>query len=261
MQRIWSLFTKPWPDLSCEELGALASGLGFNAIEFPVRPGFQVTPETALQELPKLVKSLSEKGVAISSVACAPTEAIFAACREADVPLIRIMIKGDPSLGFWDNLEAAKKHLDGLLPLCEKYGVKVGVQPHYGFTINTTMELRTLLESFAPCHIGGIWDAAHSALAGETPAQALDIIGDRLLMVNLKNAYYKNVGTNADGSFQYKPYFTTGRQGASPWRTVAEELNKRGFDGPICMTAEYTDESRSDEFIREDAAYAKSLFG
>ena len=40
-----TVFSKPWPELSLEALGKLVKGLGFDGVEFPVRPGYQVTPE------------------------------------------------------------------------------------------------------------------------------------------------------------------------------------------------------------------------
>ncbi len=64
--------------------------------------------------------------------------------------------------------------------------------------------------------IGGVWDAAHSALTDESPLKALEILEDRLLLVNLKNAYMRRINGPGSSPALYKPYFTTGPQGASP---------------------------------------------
>lgn len=45
----WSMFTKPWPQLPLTELADLVAGMGFDAIEFPLRPGFQID----LADLPR----------------------------------------------------------------------------------------------------------------------------------------------------------------------------------------------------------------
>lgn len=52
MNMLCSVFTKPWPKLSVDELGELVSQLGFDGVELPVRPGFQLEPDQVEQELP-----------------------------------------------------------------------------------------------------------------------------------------------------------------------------------------------------------------
>ena len=260
MIRNWSVFTKPWKGLSSEELGKLVSHLGFDAIEFPLRPGYQVQPENAEVELPKLAKTLNGFGIRISSVASGTDESVFAACQAAGVPILRIMVGADPKLGYMKSIEAKRRELEALLPLCEKYGVTVGVQHHYGFGVFNTMELRHLLHGFDPRYVGAIWDAAHSALSAEIPAQALDIIWEHLVLVNLKTAYYRRSNGPEAEQAVFTPYFTTGRNGASSWKDIADELIRRGYDGDICMPAEYTDEANVERYIAQDLAYARSLF-
>ena len=40
-----AIFTKPWKALSLPELAEHIKSLGFDQIELPVRPGFQVEPD------------------------------------------------------------------------------------------------------------------------------------------------------------------------------------------------------------------------
>ncbi len=260
MKYHWSVFTKPWKDLDLHVLADHVARLGFDGIEFPIRPGFQVEPEHAERDLPKIKKAMQEHGLSITSVAGSITESIFAACQACKVPLIRIMIPGISSLSWQENLEKARRKLDAALPLCEKYGVSLGIQHHYGFSIFHSMELRVLLDPFDPRYIGGVWDAAHSALAGEPPLKALEILEDRLLLVNLKNAYMRRINGPESSPALYKPYFTTGPQGASPWHEVAQALAKRQYRGVICLCAEYSDTVNTDAYIAQDLLYAKSIF-
>ena len=261
MNRCWSVFTKPWKTHTPDELGRLVSGLGFNAIEFPLRPGFQVEPENAEKELPRLNDTLKQYGVCISSVASGTSENIFAACQAAGVKLLRVMVSAQKELGFMKSMDAQKRVFDSLLPLCEKYSVTVGVQHHYGFGVFSTMEMRYLLNDYDPKYIGAVWDAAHSALAGELPEQAIDIIWDKLVLVNLKMAYYKRANGPEAEQAKFIPYFTTARQGAAAWQDAADALKKREYAGNICLPAEYTDEENVQKYVKEDLRYAKSLFG
>ena len=62
---------------------------------------------------------------------------------------------------------------------------------------------------------------------------------------------------------------TGGRSGNRPPYSVVEagvrprfaaELNERGFDGVICLDADYSEEEAPDRLIVQDLAFARSLF-
>lgn len=257
---LFSVFTKPWKTQSIPELAEFVRSVGFDAIEFPLRDGYQVEPSSAERDLPRLANKLAEYGLKIASVASETSESVFAACAEAGVPIIRIMCGADLSRGYLA-CEAEWKHkLESLLPLTEKYGVKIGVQQHYGAGVFSTMELLHLIEGFDSRQIGGIWDAAHSGLSGEEPEQALDIAWSHLCMVNLKTAFYRPITGPEAEEARFERYFTTGRLGLCSWRRAVTYLTAHGYRGTVCLPAEYTDEVNTERYIRQDLAYAKQLF-
>lgn len=256
----FGVFTKPWPDRSLDDLGRFIAGLGFSAIELPVRPGFQVEPASAIEGLPRAKDILAQHGVEIASVAAPLEERVFEACARAEVPVIRTM--APLARGNYVAAERALAHtLRETVPWCRRYGVKLGVQEHYGDMVNVGVGLLHLLEAVdgAP-HVGAIWDAAHDALAGQEPETSLDVVWDHLLMVNLKNAYYRRTTGPEAPAAGWDRYFTTGRHGLASWRRVLAVLGERGYRGTVCLTAEYTDEARVDELIAEDLAFAQSTW-
>ena len=256
----YSIFTKPWPNLSIDELCKKVSSWGFDGVEFPLRDGYQAEPKTAEKGLPALAKKMAEYGLSIMSVASSTEENIFAACQAAGVPIIRIMAGLDLKKGYLNSEKEFRANLESLLPLCEKYGVKVGVQNHFGPMVFNSMELRHLLEGFDPRHIGGVWDAAHSGLAGEIAEQGLDIIWDKLILVNLKNAYWiPENGPEAERTI-FRPYFTAGRYGMASYPDIINYLKKRGYTGDICLPAEYTDEKLVEILAPEELNYVKNLY-
>jgi|LFRM01.1.fsa_nt_gb sugar phosphate isomerase/epimerase len=259
---IISVFTKPWMKLSIDELIALICRLGFDAIEFPLRKGFQVEPEQAMTGLPHLAEKMAARGLRITSVAGDTREATFAACQAAGVPLIRIMLQRSPEEPYMA-CEARWKHeLAELVPLCRRYGVKIGIQQHFGAGVFSSMELRHVLEGLDTSWIGAIWDAAHSALAGECPEQALDILWDYLFLANFKNAYYQHVTQpSPDGSDRmvFKPYFTTAREGMADWPRALALLLERGYTGVLCMPAEYTEAERVNDYIGQDLTALRTM--
>ena len=255
----YSIFTKPWKTLSAPQLCEKVSGWGFDGVEFPLREGYQVDLQNAEKELPALAKTMGEYGLSIMSVASSTEENIFAACQAAGVPIIRIM-------GPWLNksyLEIDREfraYLDTLPPLCEKYGVQVGVQNHNRNFLSATMELKVVLDNYDPKHIGAIWDAAHSGLNMESASIVLDMIWDKLLLVNLKNAYWKQV--NGPEAFQavFDTHFTLGRYGMASYTDILKHLKTRGYSGDICLPAEYSDEPLVEELAPQELEYIKNLF-
>lgn len=253
----YSVFTKPWR-MSVPELGAFVAGLGFDGIELPVRPGYQVPPEL-VRDLPKAARQLAEHGVKIYSVAGTSDEATIVACAEAGVPTLRIMVRiGNES--YTAAVERTRREFDGLLPFLEKHGVQLGVQNHCDRFVANALGLRQLLEPYNPQHIAAVWDAAHEALSGMDPDLALDVVWPHLCMVNLKNGLWvRQNGPEADYA-EWKHYWTGARHGLCSWPRVTGELKRRGYEGVVCLTAEYSDERLVDRLIAEDIAFAKSLF-
>ncbi|MDB5084261.1 MAG: Sugar phosphate isomerase/epimerase [Bacilli bacterium] len=255
----FSAFTKPWKTQSVSELGKLISGFGFDGIEFPLRDGYQLEPANA-DKLPQLAQQLSEFGLKIFSVASSLDERVFAACAEAGIPIIRIMPDISHKLGYLESEKQVQQQLESLLPLCEKYGVKIGCQQHHGNQVVDSMGLLHLMEKFNPNYIGAVWDAAHDALAGQQPEFGLDIVWSHLCMVNLKNVFYQRSNGPEAANAEWTRYFTTGPHGLASWPRVANYLQKRQYEGIVCLTSQYNAEHEVDRLIAQDLVYAKSLF-
>ena len=256
---IFTVFTKPWK-MPTPELGKFISGLGFDGIELPVRPGYQCEPENVEKDLPKVVKDLKDFGLSVNSIAGPYDERTIAACAASGIPVIRICVGIFPELGYMGTMQKMWKDFDALIPLLEKYGVTIGIQNHCDICVANAMGIRYLIERYDPKHFCAVWDPAHCGLDGEDPRLAVDILWSHLGIVNLKNAYWRRAtGTEAE-CVEWKSYWTSGRQGLASWPLVAEELKKRNYKGVVCLTAEYSDEKSIDRLISEDIAFAKSLF-
>ncbi len=257
-----AVFVKPWKAMTLAEVAAHVHALGFAWIELPVRPGFPCQPETIKQDLPNAVKTLGEQGVQILNVTAAlplDDERLYAACADAGIGMNRVMFRteGKP---YWEAETAARRQLDAALPLCEKYNVQIGIQNHVGNYVGVhELGLYNLVRDYDPKYIGIIWDAAHNALEGMAPELALDVVASHLCCVNLKNGYWQRVSGPEAQVAEWMVYWTSGRQGRASWPTVVDKLSAMNYTGPICLTAEYSDEAAVDRLIREDLAFAQSL--
>jgi sugar phosphate isomerase/epimerase len=255
----YSVFTKPWRTMPLRELAIKVQQFGFDGIELPVRPGFQVEPENAERDLLAASALMAVYGVKILSVAGSTDERTISACAAAGVPLLRTMIAIGPE-GYLASIANTQRLFDGLLPALERHHVTLGVQNHCSRFVQNAMGLKHLLEPFNPKYIAAVWDAAHNALNGEEPELALDIIWDKLALVNLKNAFWqRSNGPEAEYAI-WQPYWTSGPQGLANWPRVVAELRRRAYQGVICLTAEYSDDSATDRLIASDLLFAKKLF-
>lgn len=257
-----ALFVKPWKALALPELAAHVRSLGFDLIELPVRPEFPVQPESIERDLPAAVKTLADEGLRVLNVTAANSlddERLYSACAEAGVGMNRVMF-WQRDLDYWAAEADARRQLDAALPFCERYGLQIGIQNHSGrFVPVNEMGMYNLVKDYDPRYVAAVWDPAHNALEGMDSDAALDILAPHLCVVNLKNAFWRRVSGPEAAAAEWKIYWTSGAQGRASWRRVLSKLQAIDYRGPICFSAEYSDEERVDELIVKDLAFARRL--
>ena len=233
--------------------------MGFDGIEYPLRPGYPVEPQDAEKGLPRLAGVLADHGLVLESVAASLDERIFAGCAAAGVKLIRwgVEIADD---GYRASEARAVAELDAAALLCERYGLRVGIQNHYGRYVCNSMGRVHLLERCPSPRIGAVWDAMHNALCGEEPEIGLELVWDRLFMVNLKNGYWRRTDGPEALEAGWDVQCTMGPDGLASWPRVARYCASQGWSGPVCLTAEYTAAGHVDRLVAEDLRYARGLF-
>jgi sugar phosphate isomerase/epimerase len=255
----WSVFTKAWKT-PLPEMGKFLKGLGFDGVELTVRPKFQVEQDKIETDLPKAARLLGDLGLKIFSIAVwTVDEPVLAACAASGVGIIRLCEYTPPKESYLVQEKKIQERYDALLPLLKKHKVKIGVQNHCDEYVPNMFGVLHLIEKYDPAQIAAVWDPCHCALNGEDPEIAADIIWDRLCMVNLKNSFWKQINGPEAPVSQWQYHWTTGRRGKAPWNRVMAELNKRNYDGVVCLSAEYTDEPNANIYIADDIAFAKSL--
>lgn len=258
--RTWAVFTKPWRTMPADELTRLVVSMGFNAVEFPLRPGYQVDLDRLDASLPELIKIFADHGVQIASVASTPNESILAACADNGIDLLRIMVPFETD-GYLGTGDIVRRHLDTLVPLSLRYGVRIGIQPHYDCYVADSSELAVLIKDYDPAAITAIWDAAHDGIARKHPAHTLPLLWDRLAMINFKNAGYQRSASPDGTSPDWPITFVEGSEGLCSWPEAAAVLSQRTYDGPICLPAEYTDERDLETKVASDLRYLRELIG
>lgn len=235
-----TVFTKPWPTKSIEELAGFVRDLGLDGVELPVRPGYQVEPAQVSRDLPRAARVFADRGLRIASIAGAADRSMVAACGDAGIPIVRVMAPIDLKKGYRACIEDYQRTFDALLPDLERHKVTVGVQNHCDNCVGSAVGLLHLVGRYDPRRVAAVLDPAHCGLDGEPEEMAVDIAWPLLALVNLKNAYWQMFG-GAGQEPQWRKFWSAGRFGLCSWPVVLAELRRRGYAGAYCLTAEYSD--------------------
>jgi sugar phosphate isomerase/epimerase len=125
-------------------------------------------------------------------------------------------------------------------------GVPVSIEaPHAGMTAVTVREAVHLLELVGEPELGVTYDASHVVVGGDTIAESLELIGDRIAGVQAR-----------DGRGQ--DFHLTPGDGDVDWDALLGHLLARGFDRPVVLELEYGGALGPAE-IRVEAERARSF--
>jgi len=264
-------FTKFLRGLGAEEMARAVKGMGMDGLDLAVRRGHFVNPHNVRDVLPKAMNVWKKAGLSVPMVSTetsltdpndATVEPIWAACAEAGVASIKIGYWAWKEGGsYWSRVDQARRDLDGFRKLSEKYRVRTLVHNHSGFYLACNAStLMTLLRDFDPAHVAAYVDPAHLAINGEPLSLALEIIGNRLAMVAVKNVAY--VATKGASRTTWKRSWCLLRDGLVDWPRAIALLEERGYDGPLSLHGEYSGpESREAilKHVADDARYLISI--
>ncbi len=260
-------FSKLYKELSVEKLVNAVKGIGAEGIDLCVRDGYPVNPANARKDLPKAADRIRRAGLDIPLVSAStnltdpndPTaEPLFAACHDAHVPNIKLGYWKFSGRGYWKDVDAARKELDGFEKLGSRFGVRACLHTHSGAFLGlNASSLMDLARGFNPSHVGAYLDPGHLALCGEPPAMAVDIAGDYLCMVAIKDSLWEK---GKDGAAR-KSHFLPLGQGMVEWRDVLRALKAHGYSGPLSFHSEYEGLSTVDilEQTRKDLGFMRKV--
>jgi sugar phosphate isomerase/epimerase len=91
--------------------------------------------------------------------------------------------------------DTAAERLNRLAPAAERLGVVIVLETHDAFS--SAANVAQVLRRVSSRSIGALWDTHHPHRVGETPPQILDLLGDRLLHVQVKDARRREAGGDA----------------------------------------------------------------
>lgn len=214
------------PDWSLEEALARGREYGYLGVELRLIDGKFIEDSMPASERARVTNLLAASGLELvavdSSITLSEDEPRGVARRIArflelaagwGAPLIRVF-GGDA------DQDHAVQSLRLAAREAERTGCGIGLETHDAFS--SAAPTAAVLNAVDSSAIGAIWDVAHTHRAGDTPAQVVSWLRDRILAVHIKDV----VRREAEGS----RYVLLG-EGEVPARTCLEELWSVGYDG------------------------------
>jgi sugar phosphate isomerase/epimerase len=226
------VMTKPFGALSPGRLAGTLATLGADGAELVVREGQTVTPGEP-GRLREVAAELTRHGLRLGVVTTdlvrpgESADTILGVCAELGVPLVRLgWWRYDAAVGYQRILDTARRDIAALAGLGRRHGVRLALQLHHGTIHPSAAHALRLTEELAV-----YLDPGNQAMEGsEQMEMSLDLLGDRVACVGVKNAAWGDTGLNwqplADG-------------GVVDWPATLGVLRARGYAGPLVLHAHY----------------------
>ncbi len=132
-----------------------------------------------------------------------------------------------------DACQVIRYTLTTVLRTAERYGIKIGIEPHQSLTRTTEGLLRiaTLVDS--PC-LRINFDTGNSYLAGEDPYEALRAVRDLLVHVHAKDIALQQSEAER-GKVTGTPVGCACGEGVIDWKKVVNILRESNYDGVLSV--------------------------
>ncbi|MHB9024341.1 MAG: sugar phosphate isomerase/epimerase family protein [Armatimonadota bacterium] len=129
----------------------------------------------------------------------------------------------EPVVAYDVVIERAMDAVRGLIPECERTGVRIGLENVWNKVFLSPLEMRDFIDAVGSPYVGAYFDVGN-VLATGYPEQWIRILGTRIFSVHLKD-FRKGVGT-LDG-------FVDLLEGDVNWPAVMAALREVGYQGAV----------------------------
>ncbi|MGB3327451.1 MAG: TIM barrel protein [Thermomicrobiales bacterium] len=242
------LFTKLFLGQPIEEVGAVASTLGFDGIDLLVRPGFHVDPSQP-EAITAVVHRLGEDGLRVpmattdlTDPAAIDTPRLFNTFAENGIRLVRLGYwKYIQSVGYAPLLETARRQLEELASLAEAAGITLAIQLHGGTIHGSGAQAAALLQGHDPRVIGVYPDPGNQTVQDgrEDWRFTFDILEPWINTVGVKNGGWFPSTNAVSGQRRWHSDWLGLADGMVPWDDIVGHLVSTDFDGVLTLHSHY----------------------
>jgi sugar phosphate isomerase/epimerase len=230
--------TLAFPGTTLARAASLGSEYGYQGIELRLIDGELIDPSMPASARTMVRQTVAAVGLPIvavdSSIRLTDTDPgpdisrFLTLASEWECPLVRVFggtLNDDPQVRR-EQLAGAARVLEASLPLAERAGVAIGLETHDSFSSAAVVaEVLAMVDS---PWVGAVWDSHHPYRMEESPSEVYDLIGQRVLLAQVKDA--RRAPERADGW-----QLTLLGQGEVPVREMLDLLDRGGYQGWISV--------------------------
>jgi sugar phosphate isomerase/epimerase len=230
--------TLAFPGTTLAKAAALGSEYGYQGIELRLIDGELIDPSMPASARTTVRQTVAAVGLPIVAVDTSiritdedpgpDISRFLTLASEWECPLVRVFggtLSGDRQQRH-DQIKGAATVLAAVIPLAEQAGVAIGLETHDSFSSAAVVaEVLALVDS---PWIGAVWDSHHPYRMGETPEEVYNLIGQRVLLAQVKDA--RRAPERADGWL-----LTLLGEGEVPVRGMLDQLDRGGYQGWISV--------------------------
>lgn len=282
-----AVFTVGTPEYNLEETVDILKGAGYDGVEWRVKnPPPEEKPENysyegrywsynkstldidKIVEIAPQVKNLcSNKGIEICSLTTylgvSDLSLIENVMRAATIMGCRQIRVNAPTFekgrNYNELFAETQTHMADVQALAKKYNIRVNMEIHMGNIIPTASAAYRLVSPFDSKYIGIIHDAGNMVHEGyEDYRLGIELLGDYLAHVHIKNACWKLKSTDDQGVESWGPVWAPLKKGYADLPRLISELKAAGYDGYMSVE-DFSNEADTETKLRENYEYLKKL--
>ena len=226
-------------------------------VDFAKLPGSAVEArkisEDAGLEIPALATYLS----------CSDLDAVQKGMEAAKImgaPNIRVSVPGyDGKTNYRTLFARSQESYEKVQALAMGYGLRTNIEIHMGNICPSASAAYRFLSAFDARYVGAIFDPGNMVYEGMENWQfGLELLGEYLAHVHVKNAGWRIVAGEANGNLVWQPYMAGLRQGIVNWVDVVAALKNVNYDGWM-SNEDFSSDLPTEEKLKDDLTYLKSL--
>jgi sugar phosphate isomerase/epimerase len=275
----FSVFTASTPDWTPAEAARNLAEQGWDGVEWRITdqapadpPGFwagnrATWPLTGLEEALPLIEQVTRgAGLEFSGIGAyvkvgdrADVVRVLSATSVLGAGRVRLTM---PALGddtYPALFDRTRTDLEWAVARAAAYDVKILVELHHRTIVSSASAAVRLLAGLDPKHVGAIHDVGNLVIEGHEDFLAgLEMLGEYLAHVHVKNVAWRPDGTRPDGSAAWRAEWSPLRSGQADLSAYFRALSSAGYDGWV--TAEdFSTDFPLPERTRDNLSYLQSL--
>ncbi|MEV8371463.1 sugar phosphate isomerase/epimerase family protein [Kribbella sp. NPDC056861] len=253
----FAVFTDSTPDWTPAEAAKILASQGWHGVEWRItdpvasaQPTFwagnrATWPLTGLESRLDEIRAVTlEAGLELPALGAYVTprhredaERMLSAAAVLGAGQVRFLgVNVEKGQSYREAFAAYRGDWEWLADCARRYGVRALLELHHESLTPSASAARRLVEGLDPRYVGVLHDIGNTVIEGwEEPAHALDLLGEYLAHVHVKNVAFHLAAVENDGTLRWAPKWVPLREGRAHLPEFFKALAAVGYAGWVTV--------------------------